>query len=140
VSYFFCSELEFDGLIAADGLLEWAQVHGAARYGTPAAPVAAALAEGRPVLLELDLAGARAAKARLDGARSVFLAPPSWEELVRRLEGRGTESAATRERRLATARTELAAAGEFDIIIVNDRLEQTVAELVEFAGLGAECA
>jgi guanylate kinase len=140
VNYYFCSESEFDDLIAADGLLEWATVHGTARYGTPSAPVKAAQGAGRPVLLELDLTGARNAKAHLPGARMVFLAPPSWDELVRRLEGRGTESADARARRLATARTELAAADEFDHVLVNDEVAETVAGLVEFMGLRAQRA
>jgi guanylate kinase len=137
-SYHFRTDAEFDQLIADGALLEWAEVHGAARYGTPFAPLLAALAAGRPALLELDLAGARSVKARLPAVCSVFLAPPSWEELVRRLEGRGTEEAAARSRRLETARAELAAAEEFDAVVVNARLEETVDELVEFMGLGAK--
>ncbi|MDR1077647.1 MAG: guanylate kinase [Propionibacteriaceae bacterium] len=133
-SYHFCSEAEFDHLIERDRLLEWATVHGQARYGTPAQPVHQALAAGRPVLLELDLAGARSAKARLPQARSVFLAPPSWPELVRRLSGRGTESPADQARRLATARAELACADEFDVVLVNREVDETVTALVRFFG------
>ena len=93
VHYRFVSEAEFDRLVADDELLEWAVVHGAARYGTPRAPVDEALAAGRPALLEIDLQGARQVRERMPDALFVFLAPPSWEELVRRLVGRGTESA-----------------------------------------------
>jgi len=109
VHYHFVSDDQFDGLIADGALLEWAVVHGVQRYGTPLAPVMQALAAGRPALLEIDLQGARQVKASLPEARFVFLAPPSWQELVRRLVGRGTESAAQRERRLETAPAELAA-------------------------------
>jgi guanylate kinase len=134
-SYHFCSEAEFDRLIAQDQLLEWATVHGQARYGTPAQPVQQALAEGRVVLLELDLAGARSAKARLPQAQSIFLAPPSWEELVRRLSGRGTESPDQQARRLETARAELARADQFDVVLVNQEVDETVAALVKCLGL-----
>jgi guanylate kinase len=135
VSYHFISEAAFDRLIAQDDLLEWATVHGQARYGTLAAPVEQAMAAGRAVLLELDLAGARSAKARLSQARSIFLAPPSWPELVRRLSHRGTESPDQQARRLATARDELACAEEFDEVIVNHEVDQTLAALVESLGL-----
>ena len=91
VHYHFVSDEEFDRLVADDALLEWAVVHRAARYGTPRAPVDEALAAGRPALLEIDLQGARQVRERMPGALFVFLAPPSWEELVRRLVGRGTE-------------------------------------------------
>jgi guanylate kinase len=100
--YHFIGNDEFDDLIALGGLLEWAQ-YGDARYGTPAAPVRSAMAEGWAVLLELDLAGVRQARTLLEGARTVLIAPPSWEELERRLAGRGTETAAGRARRLAIA-------------------------------------
>ena len=90
-----------------------------ARYGTPRGPVLDALAEGRPALLEIDLQGARQVRERMPEALFVFLAPPSWEELVRRLVGRGTEDEAERERRLETAREELAAEPEFDVTVVN---------------------
>jgi guanylate kinase len=109
VHYWFVSDAEFDRMIEADELLEWAVVHRAARYGTPRAPVQEALAAGRPALLEIDLQGARQVHAAMPDALMVFLAPPSWEELVRRLVGRGTENDEERGRRLATARPELAA-------------------------------
>lgn len=132
VHYRFVSDAEFDRLIATDGLLEWAEVHGAARYGTPREPVERELAAGRPALLEIDLQGARQVRARMPQARLVFLAPPSFDELERRLLGRGTESAAERARRLQTAREELAAESEFDTTIVNVDVEAAARELVHF--------
>jgi guanylate kinase len=130
VHYHFVSDDQFDALIADGALLEWAVVHGVQRYGTPLAPVMQALAAGRPALLEIDLQGARQVKSSLPEARFVFLAPPSLQELVRRLVGRGTESAAQRERRLETARAEMAAQGEFDEVVVNHEIDQAVADLV----------
>ena len=118
--YRFVDDETFDATIASGGLLEWATVHSGARYGTPAAPVRAALAGSRLALLEIDLQGARQVRRVLPKALFVFLAPPSWEELVRRLEGRGTETADQRRRRLATAVDELAAEPEFDVTVVND--------------------
>ena len=133
--YHFVSQRDFDELVAADGLLEWAVVHGRERYGTPAAPVRAAVERGERVILEIDLQGARQVRERLPQARLVFIAPPSWDELVHRLVGRGTETAAQRERRLLTARTELAAAAEFDHTVVNDDLGRAVDDLVSLLGL-----
>jgi guanylate kinase len=131
VHYHFVSEAEFDRMVAAGELLEWAVVHGRARYGTPRQPVEEALAEGRMALLEIDLQGARQVRERMPHARFVFLKPPSWDELVRRLVGRGTEDAAERDRRLATARVELAAEPEFDATVVNTEIPAAAAELVE---------
>jgi guanylate kinase len=122
VHYWFVSEAEFDRMIAEDEFLEWAVVHRAARYGTPRAPVEEMLAAGRPALLEIDLQGARQVQAAMPEALMVFLAPPSWDELVRRLVGRGTEAQDERERRLATARLELAAEAEFDRMVAEDEL------------------
>jgi guanylate kinase len=133
--YHFLSDVEFDRLVARHGLLEWAE-YGQNRYGTPAGPVRDAMAAGRPVLLELDLAGVRQARARLPEAQTVLIAPPSFAELERRLAGRGTETPEAMARRLEAARIELAAAGEFDRVIVNAEVEHAVAELVEFMGLG----
>jgi guanylate kinase len=130
VHYWFVSEAEFDRMVAADELLEWAVVHGAARYGTPRAPVEEALTACRPALLEIDLQGARQVRAAMPEALFVFLAPPSWDELVRRLVGRGTESSEERERRLATARLELAAEPEFDAVVVNREIHAAAEELV----------
>jgi guanylate kinase len=133
--YMFVSEEEFDELVASDALLEWARVHGSARYGTPHAPVRAALAAGRNAILEIDLQGARQVRLSCPGARFVFLAPPSWEELVRRLTDRGTESPAERERRLLTAREEMQAVREFDHVVVNGEVGQAVEDLVGLLGL-----
>ncbi|GAB2755922.1 guanylate kinase [Nocardioides pakistanensis] len=128
--YWFVSEEEFDELVAGDQLLEWAVVHRGARYGTPRKPVEDAIAEGRPALLEIDLNGARQVRRTMPDALFVFLAPPSWEELVRRLVGRGTETPEERERRLETAREELAAEAEFDVTIVNTEVHAASEELV----------
>jgi guanylate kinase len=135
VHYHFVSDAEFDALIAEGALLEWAIVHGVHRYGTPRDPVLRALDEGRPALLEIDLQGARQVKANCPDARFVFLAPPSWEELVRRLVGRGTESAVQQQRRLATARAELAGQSEFDYVVVNREIGQAVEDLVTLVRL-----
>jgi guanylate kinase len=135
VHYHFVSDAEFDALIAEGALLEWAIVHGVHRYGTPRDPVLRALDEGRPALLEIDLQGARQVKANCPDARFVFLAPPSWEELVRRLVGRGTESAVQQQRRLETAGAELAARAEFDHVVVNREIGQAVEDLVTLVRL-----
>jgi guanylate kinase len=128
--YWFVTDAEFDRMIADDELLEWAVVHRAARYGTPRRPVLEALAAGRPALLEIDLQGARQVRQKMPDAHFVFLKPPSWEELVRRLVGRGTESAEERARRLETAREELAAEPEFDATVVNTDVSRAADELV----------
>lgn len=135
VHYHFVDDAEFDEMIAQGELLEWAVVHGRHRYGTPKAPVLARLASGRPALLEIDLAGARQVRAVLPEAQLVFLAPPSLAELRRRLLGRGTEDEADRRRRLATADVEMAAAGEFDHVIVNDDVHRATDELVAVMGV-----
>ncbi|GAB3039513.1 guanylate kinase [Nocardioides flavus (ex Wang et al. 2016)] len=130
VHYWFVSDEEFDAMVDKGDLLEWAVVHKAARYGTPRGPVDLALASGRPAMLEIDLQGARQVRETMPEALFVFLKPPSWEELVRRLVGRGTETAAERERRLETARAELAAESEFDVTIVNHEVHAAADELV----------
>ena len=135
VDYWFISDAEFDDLVASGDLLEWALVHGTHRYGTPRRPVLAALQEGRVCLLQLDLAGARRVRSTMPEARSVFLMPPDREELERRLRGRGTEDEAELARRFRTAEGELAAAPEFDEIIVNSDVAKTCEDLVEFMGL-----
>jgi guanylate kinase len=132
VHYHFVDDAEFDRLVDAGEFLEYAVVHGRAKYGTPRGPVERALAEGRLALLEIDLQGARQVRASMPGALFAFLAPPSWDELVRRLVGRGTESEEERERRLQTARDELAAASEFDVVIVNDDVRRASEELVSW--------
>ena len=128
--YYFVSDAEFDNLVAEGQLLEWAVVHKAARYGTPRTPVEQALNEGRPALLEIDLQGARQVRETMPDALFVFLKPPSWDELVRRLVGRGTEDEEERARRLDTAREELAAEPEFDVTVVNTEIHAAAAELV----------
>lgn len=135
VHYTFVTPEQFDRMIDGDDLLEWAEVHGLNRYGTPRRAVEEAVAEGRQVLLEIDLAGARQVRASWPDARFVFLAPPSWEELVRRLIGRGTESVAEQERRLATARRELAAEDEFDVGVVNDDVDRAADAVVAEMGV-----
>jgi guanylate kinase len=127
--YHFVDDDEFDRLIASGALLEWARFAGN-RYGTPREPLNAKLEAGVACLLEIDLAGARQVKRVAPDARLVFLAPPSWEELVRRLTGRGTEPAEVLERRLAAAREELAAAAEFEVTLMNTSVEDVCRELV----------
>ena len=131
--YFFVDDDGFDALIADDALLEHAKVHNAFRYGTPRAPIEKALAEGRTVLLEIDLQGARQVRAAAPDATLVFLTPPSWDELVNRLVGRGTEGPEERARRLKTAKVELAAQGEFDYRVVNDDVARAAAEIAALA-------
>ena len=131
VDYRFVTPARFQQLIADGALLEWADIHGGLhKSGTPAEPVRAATGSGRPVLIEVDLAGARAVKRALPEALSVFLAPPSWEDLEARLRARGTETPEVMRRRLDTARVELAAQKDFDVVVVNGRLESACAELV----------
>ncbi|WP_078287980.1 MULTISPECIES: guanylate kinase [unclassified Mycobacterium] len=131
VDYHFVTAEEFQRLIDTGALLEWADIHGGLqRSGTPAAPVREAMEAGRPTLIEVDLAGARAIKAALPQALTVFLSPPSWDALVQRLTGRGTESEAVIARRLQTAEVEMAAQSDFDVVVVNDQLENACAQLV----------
>lgn len=138
VHYHFVSDEEFDRMIAEGELLEWAVVHKTARYGTPRGPVLEAIEAGRPALLEIDLQGARQVRESMPEALFVFLMPPSWDELVRRLVGRGTETEAERERRLDTARAELAAEAEFDKTIVNREVNAAAHELVTLMRLHRE--
>ncbi len=130
VHYRFIGPEAFARAIEEGAFLEWAVVHGRNSYGTLRAPVEERLAAGEPVVLEIDLQGARQVREAMPDARFVFLAPPSWDELVRRLVGRGTEGPEQRERRLETARVELAAADEFDHVIVNDDVTRATDELV----------
>jgi len=128
--YYFVDDREFDRMVTAGELLEWAEFAGN-KYGTPREPVRRRLAEGVPTLLEIDLAGARQVReAMKDDALFVFLEPPSWEELVRRLTGRGTEPPEVVERRLSAARQELAAADEFDHTLVNTSVQEVCRQLV----------
>ncbi|WP_396448045.1 guanylate kinase [Actinomadura sp.] len=129
VQYYFVDDAGFDRLVAEGELLEWAEFAGN-RYGTPRRPVEERLARGEPVLLEIDLQGARQVRASMPEARLVFLAPPSWEELVRRLTGRGTEPPEVIERRLEAARVELAAEKEFDVTLVNTSVQDVCDELL----------
>lgn len=127
--YHFVDESEFDRLAAAGELLEWAEFAGN-KYGTPREPVLRRIEAGLPTLLEIDLEGARQVRKSMAEAVLVFLAPPTWEELVRRLTGRGTESPEVIERRLAVAAGELAAAGEFDVTLVNTSVEDVCRQMV----------
>ena len=139
VSYRFVTDEQFDALVASDGLLEWAKYAGT-RYGTPRQPVLDALAKGETMLLEIDLAGARQIRVSFPEALQVFIAPPSWDELERRLRGRGAETEAQMATRLARAKDEMAAEGEFDAVIVNDDVDKAVDELVELVGLGGRAS
>jgi guanylate kinase len=128
--YYFVDDSEFDRLVASGALLEWAELYGRQRSGTPRAPVEERLNAGVPALLEIDVNGARQVKRAVPEARMVFLAPPSWDELVRRLTGRGTEPPEVIARRLAVAEDEMAAAGEFDITLVNTSVRDVSRELI----------
>jgi guanylate kinase len=127
--YRFVSEEEFDHLVATDALLEWAVIFGHHRSGTPAEPVEAARSQGRHVILEIDVQGARQVRERASDATLIFLAPPSLVELERRLRDRGTEDEAQLERRLAAAREEMSDAGTFDVIVVNDEVNRAAEEI-----------
>jgi guanylate kinase len=127
--YHFVSDAEFDAMLAGQEFLEWARFADN-RYGTPRAPVGEKLAAGTPALLEIDLAGARQVRQAVPDALLVFLSPPSWPELVRRLTGRGTEPPDVVARRLAAARVELAAETEFDVTLVNTSVEDVCKQLV----------
>jgi guanylate kinase len=132
IDYHFYSNEEFDAAIASNEFLEWAEFAGN-RYGTPRKAVEDSLREGRSVLLEIEIAGAKQVKAKVPEAILVFLEPPTWEELVSRLEGRGTDSPERRVARLALAQEEMAAASFFDKVLINDQVDGVVASLIEFA-------
>jgi guanylate kinase len=134
VEYSFISQAEFDRMVAAGELLEH-DAHMGASYGTPRAPVEEQLRRGVPVLLEIDLHGARQVRAEMPDAQLVFLAPPSFEELSRRLVGRGTEDDAKVRDRLDRARMEMAAEAEFDVVVVNDDVEAAADRLVASMGV-----
>lgn len=131
VDYFFWSQERFDEAIKDHELLEYATVHGLNRYGTPRKPVEEALALGRNVVLEIDIQGAKQVKTAMPEALTIFIMPPSWDELVRRLSSRGTEDALEQEKRLETAVIELAAANGFDYTVVNDEVAKCAAQVVE---------
>ena len=132
VDYFFISNSEFDKRVRESHFLEWAQFAGA-KYGTPREGVEQALLEGHNVLLEIEIDGAKQVKSHMPEAMLVFLSPPSWEDLVSRLEGRGTDSPERRTERLALAQEELAAAPSFDLVIVNTSVKEVVDQLVSLA-------
>ena len=129
VHYRFVTREQFQALVAEGGLLEWAEFAGNL-YGTPRQPVMDHLAAGRSVLLEIDLQGARLVRAAMPEAHLVFLTPPTWDELVRRLSGRGTEPPDVVARRLEVAQEELAAEGEFDVTLVNTSVQDVVDSLI----------
>lgn len=132
VDYRFVTADEFDHMIKNDELLEWAEIHrGIHRSGTPRAPIEERLAAGEPALVEVDLAGARNLRKAMPEALLVFLSPPSWDALVERLVGRGTESEDVVARRLRTAREELAAQAEFDEVVVNTDLRSAAEDLLK---------
>lgn len=130
-SYFFVDDDAFDRMIEAGELLEWATVHNSHRYGTPRHAIEEAVNAGRSVLLEIDIQGARSVRRAIPEATLVFLLPPTWDELVRRLVGRGTEDPTEQQRRLETAKLELAAVDEFDHAVVNEDVAQAAAEVVD---------
>lgn len=130
VQYHFVPQDEFDRMVEAGELLEHASFAGGS-YGTPRRPVLEQLAAGRPALLEIELQGARQVRRAMPDARLVFLKPPSFEELTRRLEGRGTEAPERVLQRLELAMGEMAAEAEFDVTVVNDDLERAADRLVE---------
>ena len=130
--YFFVTDEEFTRMVNANEFLEWAEFAGN-RYGTPLEKVEHALLLGRNVLLEIEIAGAKQVKAHLPQSVLVFLEPPTWEELVSRLEGRGTDSPERRAERLELAQEELAAASFFDVVLVNDQVDSVVGKLIELA-------
>lgn len=132
VDYFYISAEEFDRRISANEFLEWAEFAGN-KYGTPANAVAEKLAKGLNVILEIEIDGARQVRKSSEDAKLIFIAPPSWEELVKRLEGRGTDSEERRNERLELAQEEMAAQSEFDYVVVNDQLDRVIAELVSLA-------
>ena len=131
LDYHFYTNEQFDSAIKNDEFLEWAEFAGN-RYGTPREPVESALNAGQNVLLEIEIDGAKQVKRKLPEAILVFLEPPTWEELVSRLEGRGTDSPERRAARLALAQEEMAAASFFDKVLINDQVEKVVTRLIEF--------
>lgn len=135
VHYHFISENEFNDLIKKAGFLEWATVHQKHRYGTLVKPVQEKLFQGIPVLLEIDLAGARQVREKYPDAQFIFLMPPSKEELIKRLVSRGTEQEEEIQRRLQTAEVELAAVADFKHVVLNDSVERAARELAEIIGI-----
>ena len=134
VSYFFHPRDRFDQLVAEHGLLEWAEFAGTC-YGTPRQPVMEQLHGGRPVLLEIELEGARQVRRSFPSGVQIFIEPPSFEELERRIRGRGTDSEEAIAKRLERAKVELQAASEFDSVIVNGDLTEALQRLEQLMGL-----
>ena len=134
VNYFFHTRDQFDALVNQRGLLEWAEFAGNC-YGTPRAPVEEQLASGRSVLLEIELEGARQVRRSFPSGFQIFLAPPSFAELERRIRGRGTDAEEAIQRRLSRAQEELKAQDEFDAVVINDALDTALAELERLMGL-----
>lgn len=132
VAYHFVSDAEFQSMIDNDTFLEWADFAGA-RYGTPRQPVVDALAAGKHVLLEIEIEGARQVKRSMPQAVMVFLQPPSMSELEARITNRGTDSPERIAARLALARSEMAAVGEFDHLLTNHQVEEVIEALVSLA-------
>ncbi|MEY4452482.1 MAG: hypothetical protein RIT51_160 [Actinomycetota bacterium] len=131
VDYFFLTKDEFQLLIDTDQMLEYAIVHGENFYGTPRQPVEAAISAGKLVILEIDVQGARQVKVAKPETKTIFIAPPTWEELVARLRGRGTETEVEQAKRLETAEQELATQSEFDFVVVNDEVARCAHEVLE---------
>ena len=129
--YYFVTADKFDAMIASGEMLEYAVVHGVNKYGTPKTPVLEALARGEHVILEIDIQGARQVKRVMPEALLVFIKPPSWEELVRRLGARGTESESEQAARLQTARVELESASEFDAVVVNEDIAKCAHDVLD---------
>ena len=131
VSYFFVSDEDFNQMIQAGELLEWATVHGQNRYGTPKASVETSLEAGRNVVLEIDVQGAFQVKKAFPSALLIFVNPPSFEELERRMQNRGTESIEDMVIRLDTAKAELDLASSFDFQVENDEVARCAQEVVD---------
>lgn len=129
--YFFVTPAQFEQMKNSGELLEWATVHGQHSYGTPRTPIEAALSKGRKVILEIDLQGAKQVKSAMPEAITIFIAPPSWDELVRRLESRGTETSEQMRIRLETAKVELAEQSFFDHVVINDEVAVCAQRIVE---------
>jgi len=132
VEYFFVEDEQFDRLVARGEMLEWAWVFGLNRYGTPKSAVDELVDQGKTVILEIDLDGARQIRKTAPDAIQIFIAPPSFEELEARLRGRGTETEQQLQARLKTAKEELEAQWEFDRVFINDDLEKTTQEVLDY--------
>lgn len=130
-NYFFMTHEKFDQLINDGQMLEYAVVHGENKYGTPKQPVVDALKQGQLVILEIDIQGAEQIKAAMPEAKLIFIAPPSWDELVRRLKGRGTETETEQAVRLETAKQEMLAQQNFDYVVINDDVARCANEVVD---------